>query len=184
MTIPAIPAPGDIHDRKREFESAVRTALNGQGYTEVLNYSFISGKIRPTCSRCPGRMSAAGLYGSPIRSPRTRPSLRSTLLNGLLDTMRRNVNAGSPDLKLFELGNLYCTRPGGAAARGGQACPSPDRCALRGELAFPGSCSRFLRSKGVARKPGFQPAPGGSALRARHGHPLSPSGEGGTGIPR
>ena len=74
VTIPPIPAPGDIHDRKREFESAVRTALNGQGFTEVLNYSFISAAVGRRARVCPRRMSAAGSSGSPIRSPRTRPS--------------------------------------------------------------------------------------------------------------
>jgi phenylalanyl-tRNA synthetase beta chain len=33
--------------------------------------------------------------------------MRTTLLYGLLETMRRNVNAGSPDLKLFELGKIF-----------------------------------------------------------------------------
>ena len=106
VTVPAIPVPGDLHDRKREFESAVRSALNGQGFTEVLNYSFISA-------------GSADVLGFPegdgrrrfvrIANPLTEDQavMRTTLLYGLLETMRRNVNAGSPNLKLFELGKIF-----------------------------------------------------------------------------
>jgi len=106
VTVPAIPVPGELHDRKREFESAVRSALNGQGFAEVLNYSFIS-------------PNSADVLGFPegderrrfvrIANPLTEDQavMRTTLLYGLLETMRRNVNAGSPDLKLFELGKIF-----------------------------------------------------------------------------
>jgi phenylalanyl-tRNA synthetase beta chain len=116
VTIPAIPAPGDIHDRKREFESAVRTALNGQGFTEVLNFSFISPQ-------------SADVLGLPEQDERRRfvrianplteeqAVMRTTLLHGLLETMRRNVNAGSPDLKLFELGKIFIARAEGELPR-------------------------------------------------------------------
>jgi phenylalanyl-tRNA synthetase beta chain len=116
VTIPAIPAPGDIHDRKREFESAVRTALTGQGFTEVLNFSFISPQ-------------SADVLGLPeqdehrrfvrIANPLTEEQavMRTTLLPGLLETMRRNVNAGSPDLKLFELGKIFTARAEGELPR-------------------------------------------------------------------
>jgi len=112
VTIPPIPAPGDIHDRKREFESAVRTALNGQGITEVLNYSFIS----------PQSADALAFPESDerrrfvrIANPLTEDQavMRTTLLYGLMETMRRNVNAGSPDLKIFELGKIFIARGDG-----------------------------------------------------------------------
>jgi phenylalanyl-tRNA synthetase beta chain len=116
VTIPAVPAPGDIHDRKREFESAVRSALNGQGFTEVLNFTFITPQ-------------SADILGLPeqdecrrfvrIANPLTEEQavMRTTLLYGLLDTMRRNVNAGSPDLKLFELGKIFICRAEGELPR-------------------------------------------------------------------
>jgi phenylalanyl-tRNA synthetase beta chain len=116
VTIPPIPAPGDIHDRKREFESAVRAALNGQGITEVLNYSFIS----------PQSADALALPESDerrrfvrIANPLTEDQavMRTTLLYGLLETMRRNVNAGSPDLKIFELGKVFIARDEGEQPR-------------------------------------------------------------------
>jgi len=109
VTIPPIPAPGDIHDRKREFESAVRTALNGQGFTEVLNYSFISPQSADVLA-LPETDERRRFVR--IANPLTEDQavMRSTLLYGLLDTMRRNVNAGSPDLKLFELGKIFIAR--------------------------------------------------------------------------
>ena len=109
VTVPAIPVPGDLHDRKREFETAVRDALNGLGFTEALNYSFVS----------PSSADALGLAEGDegrrfvrIANPLTEDQsvMRTTLLYGLLETMRRNVNAGSPDLKLFELGKVFIAR--------------------------------------------------------------------------
>ncbi len=116
MTIPPIPAPGDIHDRKREFESAVRTALNGQGFTEVLNYSFISEQSADVLA-LPETDERRRFVR--IANPLTEDQavMRSTLLYGLLDTMRRNVNAGSPDLKLFELGKIFIARGEGELPR-------------------------------------------------------------------
>jgi phenylalanyl-tRNA synthetase beta chain len=106
VTVPAIPVPGELHDRKREFESAVRSALNGLGFAEVLNYSFIS----PNSAEVLGFPEGDGRRRFVrIANPLTEDQavMRTTLLYGLLDTMRRNVNAGSPDLKLFELGKIF-----------------------------------------------------------------------------
>ncbi len=116
VTIPAIPIPGDIHDRKREFESALRTALHGQGYAEILNYSFVT----------PQSADLLGLDAEDerrqfvrIANPLTEDQavMRTTLLHGLLETMRRNVNAGSADLKLFELGKIFIARGEGELPR-------------------------------------------------------------------
>lgn len=116
VTIPSIPVPGDLHDRKREFESAVRAALCGLGFSEVLNYSFIS-------------PNSADILAVPrdderrrfvrIANPLTEEQavMRTTLLYGLLETMRRNVNAGSPDLKLFELGKVFIANAEGELPR-------------------------------------------------------------------
>jgi phenylalanyl-tRNA synthetase beta chain len=106
VTVPAIPVPGELHDRKREFESAVRSALNGLGFAEVLNYSFIS----PNSAEVLGFPEGDGRRRFVrIANPLTEDQavMRTTLLYGLLETMRRNVNAGSPDLKLFELGKIF-----------------------------------------------------------------------------
>ncbi len=106
VTVPAIPVPGELHDRKREFESAVRSALNGQGFAEVLNYSFISPHSADALC-CPEGDERRRFVR--IANPLTEDQavMRTTLLYGLLETMRRNVNAGSPDLKLFELGKIF-----------------------------------------------------------------------------
>ncbi len=116
VTVPVIPVPDDIHDRKREFESALRTALNGQGFTEVLNFSFITPQ-------------SAEVFALPAEDERRRfvrianplteeqAVMRTTLLYGLLDTMRRNVNAGSPDLKFFEMGKIFIARGEGELPR-------------------------------------------------------------------
>ncbi len=112
VTVPAIPVPGELHDRKREFESAVRSSLNGQGFTEVLNYSFIS-PLSAEVLALPEQDERRRFVR--IANPLTEDQavMRTTLLWGLLETMRRNVNAGSPDLKLFELGKVFIARDEG-----------------------------------------------------------------------
>jgi phenylalanyl-tRNA synthetase beta chain len=149
VTIPPIPAPGDIHDRKMEFESAVGTAMNGQGFTEVLNYSFISPQ-------------SADMLALPetderrrfvrIANPLTEDQavMRSTLLYGLLETMRRNVNAGSPDLKLFELGKIFIARGEGELPREVEKLALLMTGARYGEnWHFPGLAADFYDLKGA-----------------------------------
>ncbi len=116
VTVPAIPVPGDLHDRKREFESAVRASLNGQGFTEVLNYSFIAPGSADVLAFAEGDERRRFVR---IANPLTEDQavMRTTLLYGLLETMRRNVNAGSPDLKLFELGKIFIARGEGELPR-------------------------------------------------------------------
>ncbi|HQL90979.1 MAG TPA: phenylalanine--tRNA ligase subunit beta [Syntrophales bacterium] len=115
-TIPAIPVPGELHDRKREFESAVRASLSGQGFSEVLNYSFISPRSADALALPAGDERRRFVR---IANPLTEDQavMRTTLLYGLLETMRRNVNAGLPDLKLFELGKIFIAAGDGELPR-------------------------------------------------------------------
>lgn len=105
-TLPAMPAqtlqlPGRSHIR-----SAVRQQMTGLGFSEAINYSFIH---QASCERLnlraddPRRATVAIL--NPLSEDQTE--MRSSLIPGLLETMRRNISKQLKDLKLFEIGQTF-----------------------------------------------------------------------------
>ncbi|MGP4110882.1 phenylalanine--tRNA ligase subunit beta [Streptomyces sp. 4N509B] len=114
--LPRPPAGRGLTDRQR-LHRRVGRALAGAGYVEALNYPFLS---RP----------ALDALGLPKDDPRRRmvllanplseeePGLRTTLLPGLLQALRRNDRRGNHDLALFETGLVF--RPTGQEPAAGR----------------------------------------------------------------
>ena len=98
--------PTEMHQR------ALRRALNSFGFDEAINFSFISLESR------------FALIPSVANHEADQPQLlnpiiedaawmRSTLLPGLLNSVRHNMNHGIRDVRLFEIGRLfYVSHPG------------------------------------------------------------------------
>ncbi len=88
-------------DKARERREKIRRILMGQGFDEVLNWSFAD----------PEREKAAGSGRVPvaIQNPiSARASvLRTTLLPGLLENAAWNLNRGLEGVHIFELGNVF-----------------------------------------------------------------------------
>lgn len=113
ITIPALSPREKADNQKEHFEDRVKSALNGQGYSEVINYSFTT----------PQSASMLG-FGEDhecrrfvrIANPLTEDTsvMRTTIVYGLLDTMRRNIHVGTTDLKLFEIGKIFIETTEGA----------------------------------------------------------------------
>jgi phenylalanyl-tRNA synthetase beta chain len=89
----------------------VGRALADAGYVEVLCYPFVGEKD----------FDQLGLDADDPRRTTLRllnplsdeqPELRTTLLPGLLATLRRNIGRGFPDTALFETGLVFRPRPG------------------------------------------------------------------------
>jgi phenylalanyl-tRNA synthetase beta chain len=108
-TLPRPPAGRGLTERQRLLRRVGR-ALAGAGYVEALNQPFVG---RPA-------IDALGLPADDARRRAVRlvnplseeePQLRTTLLPGLLDALRRNDGRGSHDLALFETGLVF--RPTG-----------------------------------------------------------------------
>ncbi|NJP45889.1 phenylalanine--tRNA ligase subunit beta [Actinacidiphila epipremni] len=87
----------------------VGRALAGAGYVEAPSYPFVSA----------GTFDQLGLDADDARRRTVRlanplddtePSLRTTLLPGLLATLRRNVGRGAHDVALFETGLVFLPR--------------------------------------------------------------------------
>ncbi|WNI32969.1 phenylalanine--tRNA ligase subunit beta [Streptomyces sp. ITFR-6] len=108
-TLPTPPSGRGLTDRQR-LHRRVGRALAGAGYVEALNYPFTGEAV----------LDQLGLAADDDRRRTVRlvnplsdeePSLRTTLLPGLLGALRRNDGRGSHDLALFETGLVF--RPTG-----------------------------------------------------------------------
>lgn len=108
-----LPSTGQVGGRTPEHLArlAVRRALAGGGWTEVLAFPFIAD----------GEVEVLGLPdGDPRRTtiPLVNPLsaeesvLRTTLLPGLLRIVRHNVNRQTADVAVFELGHVFLTPTG------------------------------------------------------------------------
>ena len=103
----------DMQYRKR----AVATALANQGFTEVINYPFVSQEM----------VELLGFTGDRAKSFRITnpmseefPLLRTHLLPGLLTTAVRNIGRGAKNLAIFEIGTVFRnTTPLGKAVNPG-----------------------------------------------------------------
>ncbi|MET9514024.1 phenylalanine--tRNA ligase subunit beta [Streptomyces sp. NPDC002994] len=108
-TLPTPPSGRGLTDRQR-LHRRIGRALAGAGYVEALSYPFIGDAV----------LDQLGLAADDDRRRTVKlvnplsdeePSLRTTLLPGLLGALRRNDGRGSHDLALFETGLVF--RPTG-----------------------------------------------------------------------
>ncbi|HZH29890.1 MAG TPA: phenylalanine--tRNA ligase subunit beta [Pyrinomonadaceae bacterium] len=110
-TLPAANVAGEYraHEwRRRE----ARRALNACGFDEALTFSFIDTAHDEQFDLLPGLISRATddptrfvTLNNPIIEGAAR--MRPTLLNGLLESVRRNFNHGTRDVRLFEMGRIF-----------------------------------------------------------------------------
>jgi len=107
-------AAGTGYTHRQRIRRRVGTALASAGYAEVIAYPFLG----------QADLDALGLPEDDPRRNTVRlanpiseeqPSMRTTLLPGLLAALRRNVGRGSADLALFEQGLVFRPRKDAAA---------------------------------------------------------------------
>ena len=105
-TLPLIPATSQKRDKALLFDQRVKDNLTQQGYHEILTYSFIS----PAELNCL-KLSAQDHRQKAIKllNPLTEEQsiMRTTLIPGLLSTMKKNINQKNLNLKLFEVGKVF-----------------------------------------------------------------------------
>ncbi len=87
-------------------QRSLRRALNAFGYDEAINFSFIPQESRfdliPTLA---GHENDQPQLANPIIEDAAW--MRSTLLPGLLTSVRHNFNHGIRDVRLFEIGRIF-----------------------------------------------------------------------------
>ncbi|MDR8019446.1 phenylalanine--tRNA ligase subunit beta [Nesterenkonia aerolata] len=104
--LPVAPAGRGLtpaQQRRRQVLSGMAAA----GYTETLSYPFLSQEANELFGRAEGAAEPLPTVrlANPIAAQ--HPTLRTTLLPGLLDTLRRNVSRGFHDLAVFEAGLVF-----------------------------------------------------------------------------
>ncbi|MEJ2657660.1 MAG: phenylalanine--tRNA ligase subunit beta [Desulfobacterales bacterium] len=105
-TFPLIPADARHPDKKIDSRNRVKTLMAGLGFSEAVNYSFIS---RQSCDHLelpagdPKRKLVHIL--NPISEEQS--VMRTSLIPGLLQTMKYNISQQNKNLKIFEIGLVF-----------------------------------------------------------------------------
>ena len=97
---------------KQRLRRTIGRALAGAGHVEVLSSPFGPASDADRLQLDP-RTRDGGRPGSPIPIREEEPLLRTTLVPGLLRVLSRNLGRGFADLALFEMGQVFLTRPQG-----------------------------------------------------------------------
>ena len=95
-----------------EMEEKIRLLLIGSGFTEIVNYSFGT-PLAADILLLPEHDERRNLVK--IRNPLGEDisAMRTTMIYNLLETMKKNANNGSFDLKIFEMGRIFLNRQSG-----------------------------------------------------------------------
>jgi phenylalanyl-tRNA synthetase beta chain len=97
-----LPEPEDLRPA-----AALRARLTSRDYQEVITFSFVSSEWE----------RALGIEANPIRVRNPIASnldvMRSSLLGGLLDTLRSNANRKQERVRIFEVGRCFGRSPDG-----------------------------------------------------------------------
>ncbi|MBP1710547.1 MAG: phenylalanyl-tRNA synthetase beta chain [Deltaproteobacteria bacterium] len=112
VTVPAVSVNEMDVIPRIALEERIRQLLTGGGYSEIINYSFTT------------PASADGLLLPPdderrrfvvIKNPLTEDQsvMRTTMSYGLLETLKKNMNNASFNLKIFEIGRIFLKRGDG-----------------------------------------------------------------------
>jgi phenylalanyl-tRNA synthetase beta chain len=106
---------GEYHSTEQR-KRALRDALAAQGYNEAISFSFIGAEHDDQFDLIPAFAVDASAEAfvslqNPIIEDWTR--MRPTLLPGLLSAVRHNLNQGTRDISLFELGRVFRARSRG-----------------------------------------------------------------------
>ncbi len=101
-------APIDPHLRARQD---VKNILQGDGFFEVINYSFIAAASLHKLGLEP---EDPRLKPVPLLNPLSEEQavMRTSLLPGLLQTARFNLDRRNEDLRIFELSKIFLPREG------------------------------------------------------------------------
>ncbi|HPA14726.1 MAG TPA: phenylalanine--tRNA ligase subunit beta [Desulfobacterales bacterium] len=105
-TFPLIPAEARRPLKRLDLRNKIKSLMNGFGFTEVINYSFIR---EDSCDRLRFESDDRRRDLVKILNPLTEDQavMRSSLIPGLLETMRRNVGQQIKTLQLFEVGKIF-----------------------------------------------------------------------------
>jgi phenylalanyl-tRNA synthetase beta chain len=105
-TYPKIPAEGRRADAERRNRDRMRSQMAALGFAEAITYSFIHRASGDRLRLAPDDRCRRFVE---ILNPLTddQSVLRTSLIPGLLEAMKRNLDAQVRDLRLFEMGRVF-----------------------------------------------------------------------------
>ncbi len=105
-TLPAIPMSFPEQDKSREIRQRVISLLTSVGFSEAVNYSFVSAKHFDKLGLAPDDTARRTVE---LLNPLSEDQgvMRTMLLPGLLENVQRNLNYQTTEIKLFETGKVF-----------------------------------------------------------------------------
>ena len=132
-TLPSITMDYPERDPLRRLRQDVSAILTALGFYEAINYSFVAEK----------HCDMMGIDGNDVRrqcvkllNPLTEDQavMRTMLLPGLLENIRRNINFQQTDIRLFEVGKIFID-----AGQGQQPDERYQLCCVMSGGRYPGA---------------------------------------------
>jgi phenylalanyl-tRNA synthetase beta chain len=106
VTCPSIKPSDEVEPPEQVMAETLKETMVGLGFNEVINYSFVSPDTADLLMA--GEESPLRSF-VPILNPLTidQSVMRTSLVPGVLETVRTNVAYGVKDLRLFEWGKVF-----------------------------------------------------------------------------
>ncbi|GAA0324618.1 phenylalanine--tRNA ligase subunit beta [Kineococcus aurantiacus] len=131
--LPAAPAGRGLTPGQRARRSIAR-ALADDGFVEVLSYPFVAAAVHDAQGLAADDPRRTALrLANPLSEQ--QPLMRTSLLDSLVEVVRRNVSRSLRDLALVELGTVVHPTPGAPAAQVLSAASRPGEEELAALLA-------------------------------------------------
>lgn len=106
--LPPASQPGEYHSSERR-KRALRKAVSARGFNEAIGLSFVEAtegfELIPKLHGNQGKPLPPVVLTNPIIEDASQ--MRQTLLPGLLNSIRHNLNHGNRDVRLFETGRVF-----------------------------------------------------------------------------
>jgi phenylalanyl-tRNA synthetase beta chain len=153
VSLPVIAMDCPQPEPLRQLRKKIAAALLGLGFYEAVNYSFVSKKHSDQLGLAAddARRQQVELL-NPLNEEQA--VMRTMLLPGLLDNIRRNLSFQQSDVRLFETGKVFVyTAPGQQPIERQQLCAviSGGRHPEASPLHFSGQDSDFFDLKGAVQ---------------------------------
>lgn len=105
-TLPTVPMSFPERDKERGLRQQLAVAMTGMGFYEAINYSFVGARHCDLLGLAADHQARKAVQ---LLNPlgEEQGVMRTVLLPGLLENVRRNINYQIPDVRLFEIGKLF-----------------------------------------------------------------------------
>lgn len=106
VTMPKARVFSDRPTRHQRFERRLRSLMVGNGFTEIINFSFMAPAVldKLLLDATDNRRNVVRLRNPLVDE---QSVMRTTLLPGMLEAAAANINHRSLDLRMFELRRIY-----------------------------------------------------------------------------